>query len=31
MHEAAERFESEKAAKLRDMVKELRAKEILFA
>jgi excinuclease ABC subunit B len=31
MREAAKRFEFEKAAKLRDMVKELRTKEFLFA
>jgi excinuclease ABC subunit B len=30
MREAAKRFEFERAAKLRDMVKELRTKEILF-
>jgi excinuclease ABC subunit B len=30
MREAAKRFEFERAAKLRDTVKELRAKEILF-
>jgi excinuclease ABC subunit B len=31
MREAAKRFEFEKAAKLRDMIKELRTKEFLFA
>jgi excinuclease ABC subunit B len=31
MREAAKRFEFEKAAKLRDTVKELRTKEFLFA
>src|SRR5262252_7340154 len=31
MREAAKRFEFEKAAKLRDTIKELRAKEFLFA
>ena len=31
MREAAKRFEFEKAAKLRDMVRELRTKEFLFA
>ena len=31
MREAAKRFEFEKAAKLRDQVKELRTKEFLFA
>jgi excinuclease ABC subunit B len=31
MREAAKKFEFEKAAKLRDMVKELRTKEFLFA
>jgi excinuclease ABC subunit B len=31
MREAAKRFEFEKAAKLRDVVKELRTKEFLFA
>ena len=31
MHEAAKRFEFEKAAKLRDTIKELRTKEFLFA
>src|SRR6201992_1052251 len=31
MREAAKRFEFEKAAKLRDLVKELRTKEFLFA
>jgi excinuclease ABC subunit B len=31
MRESAKRFEFEKAAKLRDMVKELRTKEFLFA
>ena len=31
MREAAERFEFEKAAKLRDTIKELRTKEFLFA
>ena len=31
MREAAKRFEFEKAAKLRDQVKELRTKEVLFA
>src|SRR5881296_2864959 len=31
MREAAKRFEFEKAAKLRDAIKELRAKEFLFA
>jgi excinuclease ABC subunit B len=30
MRDAAKRFEFERAAKLRDMVKELRTKEILF-
>ena len=31
MREAAKKFEFEKAAKLRDTVKELRTKEFLFA
>ena len=31
MREAAKRFEFEKAAKLRDTIKELRTKEFLFA
>jgi excinuclease ABC subunit B len=31
MREAAKRFEFEKAAKLRDCIKELRTKEFLFA
>jgi excinuclease ABC subunit B len=31
MREAAKRFEFEKAAKLRDSIKELRTKEFLFA
>jgi excinuclease ABC subunit B len=31
MREAAKRFEFEKAAKLRDPIKELRTKEFLFA
>jgi excinuclease ABC subunit B len=31
MREAAKRFEFEKAAKLRDAIKELRTKEFLFA
>ena len=31
MREAAKRFEFEKAAKLRDTIKELRSKEFLFA
>ncbi|HTW57767.1 MAG TPA: UvrB/UvrC motif-containing protein, partial [Terriglobales bacterium] len=31
MREAAKRFEFEKAAKLRDQIKELRTKEFLFA
>jgi excinuclease ABC subunit B len=31
MHEAAKKFEFEKAAKLRDQIKELRTKEFLFA
>ena len=31
MRDAAERFEFEKAAKLRDTIKELRTKEFLFA
>jgi len=31
MREAAKRFEFEKAAKLRDVIKELRTKEFLFA
>jgi len=31
MHEAAKKFEFEKAAKLRDTVKELRTKEFLFS
>jgi excinuclease ABC subunit B len=31
MREAAKKFEFEKAAKLRDMIKELRSKEFLFA
>jgi excinuclease ABC subunit B len=31
MREAAKRFEFEKAAKLRDRIKELRTKEFLFA
>ena len=31
MREAAKRFEFEAAAKLRDMIKELRSKEFLFA
>ena len=31
MREAAKKFEFEKAAKLRDKVKELRTKEFLFA
>ena len=31
MREAAKKFEFEKAAKLRDMIKELRTKEFLFA
>jgi excinuclease ABC subunit B len=31
MREAAKKFEFEKAAKLRDMVKELRSKEFLFS
>ena len=31
MREAAKRFEFEKAAQLRDTVKELRTKEFLFA
>jgi excinuclease ABC subunit B len=30
MRDAAKRFEFEKAAKLRDSIKELREKEILF-
>jgi excinuclease ABC subunit B len=31
MREAAKRFEFEKAAKLRDTIKDLRTKEFLFA
>jgi len=31
MREAAKKFEFEKAAKLRDTIKELRTKEFLFA
>jgi len=31
MREAAKRFEFERAAKLRDTIKELRTKEFLFA
>jgi excinuclease ABC subunit B len=31
MREAAKRFEFEQAAKLRDIIKELRTKEFLFA
>ncbi len=31
MREAAKQFEFEKAAKLRDAIKELRTKEFLFA
>ena len=31
MREAAKKFEFEKAAKLRDVIKELRTKEFLFA
>jgi excinuclease ABC subunit B len=31
MREAAKRFEFERAAKLRDQIKELRTKEFLFA
>jgi excinuclease ABC subunit B len=31
MRESAKRFEFEKAAKLRDQIKELRTKEFLFA
>jgi excinuclease ABC subunit B len=31
MREAAKQFEFEKAAKLRDTIKELRTKEFLFA
>jgi excinuclease ABC subunit B len=31
MREAAKRFEFEKAAKLRDTIKELRTEEFLFA
>jgi excinuclease ABC subunit B len=31
MREAAKQFEFEKAAKLRDLIKELRTKEFLFA
>jgi excinuclease ABC subunit B len=31
MREAAKRFEFERAAKLRDLVKELRTREILFS
>src|SRR5258708_23097865 len=31
MREAAKRFDFEKAAKLRDMIKELRTKEVLFS
>ena len=31
MREAAKQFEFEKAAKLRDQIKELRTKEFLFA
>jgi excinuclease ABC subunit B len=31
MREAAKKFEFEKAAKLRDAIKELRTKEFLFA
>jgi excinuclease ABC subunit B len=31
MREAAKRFEFEKAAKLRDAIKELRTREFLFA
>jgi excinuclease ABC subunit B len=31
MRERAKRFEFEKAAKLRDMIKELRTRELLFS